>query len=95
MNPRPSPSPKQGKLPIMVTTLAFLTTLFCTIAAHRPYSSLSRARICIPFMEPRNRFPARRAGTTTLFVVLARQAGGIDSSESIPGLHKRLQIRAQ
>jgi hypothetical protein len=31
--------------------------------------------------------------TTTLFVVPARQASGIDSSESIPGLHKRLQIR--
>ncbi len=34
----------------------------------------------------------------TLFVALARQAtqaGEIDSSESIPGLHKRLQIRAQ
>ncbi len=33
----------------------------------------------------------------TLFVVPARQAtsvGGIDYSESIPGLHKRLQIRA-
>ncbi len=33
----------------------------------------------------------------TLFVVLARQAtlaGEIDSSESIFGLHKRLQIRA-
>jgi hypothetical protein len=32
----------------------------------------------------------------TLFVVLARQAtyaGEIDSSESMPGLHKRLQIR--
>jgi hypothetical protein len=34
---------------------------------------------------------------TTLFVVPARQTtsvGGIDYSESIPGLHKRLQIRA-
>jgi hypothetical protein len=38
------------------------------------------------------------AGTITLFVVLARQArqtGGIYSSESIPGLLNRLQIRAQ
>ncbi len=32
----------------------------------------SRARICRP--DPRNRFPAWRAGTTTLFVVPARQA---------------------
>jgi len=54
-------------------------------------------RICKPFKEPRNRFPARLAGTTTLFVVPARQAaqtGGIDSSESIPGLLKRLRVRA-
>jgi hypothetical protein len=37
------------------------------------------------------------AGTTTLFDVPARQAtkaGGIDSLESIPGLLRRLQIRA-
>jgi hypothetical protein len=56
-----------------------------------------RVHICRPFQEPRNRFPAWRAGSKTLFVVLARQAtkvGEIDSSESIPGLHKRLQIRA-
>ncbi len=34
------------------------------------------------FKEPRHRFPARRAGTTTLFVVPSRQAtsaGGFDS----------------
>jgi hypothetical protein len=48
-----------------------------------------RARICKHFKEPRNRFPAWRAGTTTLFV-----AGGIDSSESISGLLKCLQVRA-
>ncbi len=38
----------------------------------------------------------RRAGTATLFDVLARQAtwvGGIDSLASIPGLSKHLQIR--
>ncbi len=55
------------------------------------------ARICKPLKEPRNRFPAWRAGTTTLFVVPARQtteAGEIDSSESVPGLHIHLQIRA-
>ncbi len=39
------------------------------------------ARICRPFKEPRNRFPARRVGE-------------IDSSQSIPGLHNCLQIRA-
>ncbi len=60
-------------------------------------SKQSWARICKPFKEPRNRFSACRVGTTTLFVVparLATEAGRIDSSESIPGLYKRLQIRA-
>ncbi len=33
-----------------------------------------RARICRPLKETRNRFPAWRAGTTTLFFVPARQA---------------------
>jgi hypothetical protein len=33
-----------------------------------------RAHICKTFKEPRNRFPALRDGTTTLFVVPARQA---------------------
>ncbi len=33
-----------------------------------------RARICKPFLEPRNRFSAWPAGTITLFVVPARQA---------------------
>jgi hypothetical protein len=58
----------------------------------------NRARICKPYKEPSNRFPAWRVGTTTLLVVPARQvikAGGIDSLESIPGLLKRLQIQAQ
>ncbi len=42
----------------------------------------SRARICRPFKESRNRFPAWRAGTTALFVVPARQAAWL--VESIP-----------
>jgi hypothetical protein len=33
-----------------------------------------RGRICKPFKEPRNRFQAGRASTTTLFVVPACQA---------------------
>ncbi len=37
-------------------------------------ASTSRARICKPFKEPRNRFLAWRAGTTTLFDIPARQA---------------------
>jgi hypothetical protein len=35
---------------------------------------LYRARICKPFKEPRIRFPAWRAGTTTLFDVTVRHA---------------------
>ncbi len=56
------------------------------------------ARIFKSSREPRYRFPAWRAGTTTIFFVPARQvskACGIESSESVPGLHNRLQIRAQ
>ncbi len=34
---------------------------------------VSWARICKPFKELRNRFPAWRAATTTLFVILTRQ----------------------
>ncbi len=34
--------------------------------------TIIKARICKPFKEPRNRFPAWRAGTTTLFDVSAR-----------------------
>ncbi len=37
---RPSPSPKHGKMPIRVTTLAF-DHFFCTITANVPCSSLS------------------------------------------------------
>ncbi len=62
------------------------------------YKNGLRAQICKPFKEPRNRFSALREGTTNLFDVPARQdtqAGGIDSLELIPGLLKRLQIRAQ
>ncbi len=44
----------------------------------------TRARICRPFKEPRNRFPAWRAGTTTLFVVPVRQATVHTLAESIP-----------
>jgi hypothetical protein len=57
----------------------------------------TRDRICKPFREPRNRFPACRAGKTTILDVPASQAtlaGGIDALESIPGLLERLQIRA-
>jgi hypothetical protein len=42
----------------------------------------SRARICNTFKEPRNRFPAWRAGTTTLFDV--RPARLHRLAESIP-----------
>jgi hypothetical protein len=81
-------------------TASSRTTTFVRICARHPLrmQKLSRARICRPFKEPRNRFPACRDGTKTLFVVLARQApwgGEIDSSESIPELRICLQIRAR
>jgi hypothetical protein len=46
----------------------------------------ARARICKAFKEPRNRFPARQAGTTTQFVERARQLQRLAESipESIP-----------
>jgi hypothetical protein len=36
--------------------------------------SETRAQICKPFKEPRNRFPALRASAKPLFEVSARQA---------------------
>jgi hypothetical protein len=54
----------------------------------RVKSCSTMSRICKPFKEPRNRFPAWRAVMTTLFVIPARQAtqaGRTDSSESILG----------
>ncbi len=64
-----------------------------------------RACICKHFKGPRNRFSAWRAGTTSRAARLHRlgsinvykyglwpQAGGIDSLESIPGIHKCLKI---
>ncbi len=45
-----------------------------TLPVPIPFYSRTRARICGPFMEPRNRFPSWRAGSTTLFFVPARQA---------------------
>ncbi len=65
---------------------------------HKPFLTYwpLRARICKPFNEPRNRF--QPASTATLFDVPTRKdtsAGGIESLESIPGLLKHLQIRAQ
>ncbi len=66
---------------------------------HQKMHSLehTRARICKPFKEPRNRFPAWPAGSTTYLTY--RPAGKHRLAESIPwnlspGLLKRLQIRA-
>jgi hypothetical protein len=58
-------------------------TVFCvhSVLKHQqeqldlPEARMSRARICKPFKEPRNQFPAWRVGTTTLFVVPARYIG--------------------
>jgi hypothetical protein len=47
---------------------------FNTLWQRPSLALLAWARICKPFKEPRNRFPAWRAGTTTLFGVPAHQA---------------------
>jgi hypothetical protein len=72
-----------------------LKSPFCAHAHSAPIPE--PARICKPFKEPRNRFPAWRAGPTTLFVVPARyvsKTGGIESPELILGLLKRFQMQA-
>jgi hypothetical protein len=71
---------------VAVATLCTLCSMLCLFLCFRT------------FEEPRNRFPAWRACMETLFDVPARLttwAGGIVSLKSIPGLLKRLQIRAQ
>jgi hypothetical protein len=47
---------------------------FIQTTLNKDFKKLDWARICKTFKEPRNRFPAWRAGTTTLFDVPARQA---------------------
>ncbi len=54
---------------------------------------LLRARICRSFKEPRNRFLAWRAGRQAYLTHLPARLHWL--AESIPGLLKRLQIRAQ
>jgi hypothetical protein len=51
------------------------------------------ARICKPFKEPKNRFPAWHAGTTSFMTY--RHARLHRLAEAIPGLLERLQIRVQ
>jgi hypothetical protein len=40
-----------------------------TFTRYEKYVHVTRAQICKPFKEPRNRFPAWRTGTTTLYDV--------------------------
>jgi hypothetical protein len=49
---------------------------------YHPYFSLfeTRARICKPFKEPKNRFTAWRAATTTLFSYQAARDGILEQS---------------
>ncbi len=62
--------PVQTKLFLTTTKTSSFLFLF-----HGPRHLLKYwALICKPVKEPRNRFPARRAGTTTLFVAPARHA---------------------
>ncbi len=59
----------------------------------------ARARICKPFKEPgidsQPGRPVRQPYLLYRLAMLHRLVGGIDSSESIPGLLKRLQIPDQ
>jgi hypothetical protein len=58
-------------------------------ANHSTKASDDAARV--PFKEPRNRFPAWRAGKVTLIVVPAPRPHGL--SESIPGHQKSYKYR--
>jgi hypothetical protein len=60
----------------LTTNKVFCRPFTVWIASKKVLSSSPglRACICKPFKEPGNRFPARRAGTTALFVVPVRQA---------------------
>ncbi len=69
----------QGLAPCCLTL-----NVYCTVYTEQPTKNplQYRARICNPIKEPRNRFSAWRDGTTSLFVVPARQA--TEAAESIP-----------
>jgi hypothetical protein len=61
-----------------------------TGARNFPPNRRARVRICKSFKEPRNRFPAWRAGTKPYLsyrpaIGYTYLAGGIESSELIPG----------
>ncbi len=60
--------------PYIMWPMAYLPSLLHDITCTCTAGIQSRARICRPFKEPRNRTPAWRPCTTTLFVVPARQA---------------------
>jgi hypothetical protein len=66
------PSINVTSLLLIIITLKVYFVFYCV--SHGYFGSEFRASICKPFREPRNRFPAWRAGTTTIFVVPARQA---------------------
>jgi hypothetical protein len=63
-----------------------------TVNLQSAYLLKLRAHICKHFKGLRNRFPAWRTGTTTLFFVPAARLHSL--AESIIWLHKRLQIRS-
>jgi hypothetical protein len=94
---------KKKKISLPLWRAGFRSTEFYASPVDNKTRRLEKIEFCElspylrPFKELRNRFPAWRTGTTTLYVVPPRQAtkaSGIDSSESMPGLYKRLQIRA-
>ncbi len=62
----------------LMRTFTYRSTFLYELKNRFQGTNSARTRICKPFKEPRNRFPAWRAGTTagttTLFLVSARHA---------------------
>jgi hypothetical protein len=69
----------------------------CMETRINPYMLASEAVFVNLLKEPRNWFPAWRANTNrdVAPAFQAENSGGIDYLQSIPGLPKRLHIRAQ
>ncbi len=56
--------------------------------------NISPEPVFVDLLRRPDRFPAWWAGTTTLFLYWPARLNRLAKSESIPGLHKRWQIRA-
>ncbi len=74
---------KNSTLMHTVDKFGITSTLYTERRKTKREGEEPRVRICKPFKEPRNRFPAWRAGATTLFIVY-RPAGLHWFAEPIP-----------